>query len=216
MGGRDILKELLQKLLQSLSSKDGQSKKTIYLMIIALVALFLLLLGNSFTSKKDHSNQSDQLKLQEPLEQNEQETMKRDTSKESVGNDLESSYEEDLKKMLEKIQGVSEVDVMVNLDSTDVKIYEKDLIKGQQTTDESDNNGGIRKVEDQTEETQIVLVRQGDKEVPLLVQTKKPKVRGVFVVAKGVDQATVKMWVIEAVAKVLDVPTHKVSVMPKN
>src|SRR5690625_6556456 len=48
----------------------------------------------------------------------------------------------------EKIQGVSEVEVMVNLDSTNVKVYEKNLITGQQTTDESDKNGGTRKVED--------------------------------------------------------------------
>src|SRR5690625_6668223 len=108
--------------------------------------------------------------------------------------------------MLEKIKGVSEVEVMVNLDATNSKGYEKNLIKGQQTTDESDEHGGIRKVEDQTEETQVVFVREGDREIPLLVQTKKPDVRGVFVVAKGVDHATVKMWVIESVAKVLDVP----------
>src|SRR5690625_7889355 len=100
----------------------------------------------------------------------------------------------------EKIQGVSEVEVMVNLDSTNVKVYEKNLIKGQQTTDESDKNGGTRKVEDHTEETKAVLVRQGDQEVPLLIQTKKQTVRGVFVVAKGDDNATVQMCVIEDVS----------------
>lgn len=214
MGGRDILKEKIQKFLQSLTGEDNHSKKNIYLIIIALVALILVIFGNPFSSSK--SDNTSQLHIQESLEEPTQETLKNNDDKSSIGQSLESSYEKDLKEMLEKIQGVSEVDVMVNLDSTDVKVYEKNLIKGQQTTDETDNNGGIRKVEDQTEETQIVLVRQGDKEVPLLVQTKKPKVRGVFVVAKGVDQATVKMWVIEAVAKVLDVPTHKVSVMPKN
>lgn len=214
MGRRSILKKILQKFLQSISGDNQQSKKTGYLIIIALIALFLLILGNTFSSSKQKNN--NELEIKDPLEQNTKETAAKETSNELLADELEVSYEKDLQEMLEKINGVSEVDIMVNLDSTDIKIYEKDLIKGQQTTDETDKNGGIRKVEDHTEESQIVLVRQGDQEVPLLVQTRKPNVRGVFVVAKGVDQASVKMWVVETIAKVLDVPTHKVSVMPKN
>ncbi len=71
-------------------------------------------------------------------------------------------------------------------------------------------------VEDENEEQQVVLVRQGDQEVPLLVETRKPEVRGVLVVAKGAEQATVQEWVVQAVSRVLDVPTHRISVMPKN
>lgn len=202
-----------QKLLQFFQLKN-LSTKTKYLIIIALVALLLMILGNEFTSsnkKTDHNPSVENLQTDQV-----EETISKDSKTELIVTELEGSYEEDLKMMLNNIQGVSEAEVMVNLDSTNVKVYETNLIKGQQITNESDNNGGIRKVEDQTEETQVVLVRQGDQEVPLLVQTEKPKVRGVFVVAKGVDHSAVKMWVIEAVARVLDVPTHKVSVMPKN
>lgn len=210
MGGRNILREKLQQLFQL----KNLSKKTKYLMIIALIALLLMVLGNAFTSTSNKAGNNPIIENQ----QNDQvkETISKESATELIVSELEESYEKDLQEMLNNIQGVSEVEVMVNLDSTNVKVYEKNLIKGQQITDESDTNGGIRKVEDQTEETQVVLVRQGDQEVPLLIQTEKPKVRGVFVVAKGVDHATVKTWVIEAVARVLDVPTHKVSVMPKN
>ena len=131
-------------------------------------------------------------------------------------NELEQTYKKDLELMLSKIQGVENVEVMINLDSTNVKVYEKNLITGKQLTDEKDKNGGNREIEDHTEETEVVLVRQGDQEVPLLIQTKKPSVRGVLVVATGVDHATVKQWVIESTSRVLNVPTHKVSVMPKN
>src|SRR5699024_11922411 len=101
--------------------------------------------------------------------------------------ELESSYETDLEDMLNKIEGVSDAEVLVNLDSTTVKVYEKDLITNQQTTEEEDTNGGTREVDDSTQESTAVLVRQADKEVPLLVQTKKPDVRGVFVIEKGAD-----------------------------
>lgn len=186
-----------------------------YLIIIALIGLLLIIVGNLF------STESKNVKENEPFQITSEDEEITEASSKSEGielivEELEESFEQDLKVMLEKIQGVSEVEVMVNIDSTNIKVYEKNLIRGQQTTDESDKNGGVRKVEDHTEESQVVLVRQGDQEVPLLVQTKKPEVRGVLVVAKGVDHATVKMWVIESVSKVLDVPTHRVSVMPKN
>jgi len=211
------LKDKLRNLFKPANENDhseGPPKRTKYLIIIAVIGLLLIVLGNVFTSKKESV---DEPKMTLPPDDQATETASKEKNTSTADvSELEDSYEEHLEGMLNKIKGVSEAEVMVNLDSTNVKVYEKNLIKGQQTTDESDKNGGTRKVEDHTEETQAVLVRQGDQEVPLLIQTKKPSVRGVFVVAKGVDHATVQMWVIEAVSKVLDVPTHKVSVMPKN
>src|SRR5699024_9322226 len=111
--------------------------------------------------------------------------------------------------------GVSDAEVLVNLDSTTVKVYEKDLITNQQTTEEEDTNGGTREVDDSTQESTVVLVRQADKEVPLLVQTKKPDVRGVFVIAKGADLPSVQELIVESSSRVLDVSVHRMSVKPK-
>lgn len=209
------MKALLRKLFHSkMDGKKGLTKKTNYIIIIGLVGLLLLIVSNVFTKKTDPTSGSADYGLMADDEKAETVSKKVTATKDVA--DLEGNFEKDIKEMLEKIQGISEVEVMVNLDSANVKIYEKNLITGKQTTDESDTNGGTRMVEDHTEETQVVLVREGDKEVPLLVQTKKPKVRGVFVVAKGVDHPTRKQWVIESVARVLDVSTHRVSVMPKN
>ncbi len=212
------MKEKLRKLFKF---KDGgpklkkPPKKIGYLLVIALTGLLLLILGNTFSSGPAETVTQNDFNKSNMNHQAEEVSSDEEQATSDV-NELETSYEKDLQTMLEKIQGVSEVEVMVNLDSTNVKVYEKNLITGQQTNKESDKNGGARKVEDQTEETETVLVRQGDKEVPLLIQTKKPEVRGVFVVAKGADHAAVKKWIIEATARVLDVPTHRVSVMPKN
>lgn len=214
MGGRDKLKEKLKEVWKKLMAKQP-NKKTSYLIIIALVALFLLIVGNLFSSKEKVPSASPPTTEQSEVDDEAENVSTDNSDTREIVKELEENYRSDLEGMLNQIEGVSESAVMINLDSTNIKVFEKDLIKGQQTTEEKDTNGGNRKVEDQTEETQAVLVRQGDQEVPLLVQTKKPKVRGVFIVAKGVERATVKMWVIEAVSSVLDVPTHKVSVMPK-
>lgn len=210
---------MIEKLKQFFSKKDSDSnvknpsKKIRYLIVIGLLGLLLVILSNAFSSSSNKGKE-DLLKTNQP-DQDTNSTFAKKESATSDVDELEASYEKDLETMLDKIQGISDAEVMVNLNSTKVKVYEKNLITDQQTTDESDKNGGTRDVEDNSEETETVLVRQGDKEVPLLIQTKKPDVRGVFVVAKGVDHATVKKWVIESVARVLDVPVHKVSVMPK-
>ena len=62
-------------------------------------------------------------------------------------------------------------------------------------------------MEDQSQEDQLVTVRDGDEEVPVIIETKKPVIRGVLVVAGGAENMTVKNWIIEAVTRVLDVPS---------
>ena len=84
-----------------------------------------------------------------------------------------------------------------------------------QTTTETDQNGGERQIEDLSKDEKLVIIRDGDKEIPLITETKKPEIRGVLVVADGAKNISVKSMIIEAVSRALDVPTHKVSVQPK-
>ncbi|GGK02736.1 stage III sporulation protein AG [Lentibacillus kapialis] len=211
------MKNLFNKIFRQSDSSDKISKKAGYIIVIGLIGLLLLIIGNVFSSNDDGDDPSIKYDPSEKAkDQKTDETFSGKSSKTSDVTEIEGSYEEDLKKMLNKIEGVSEAEVMVNLDSTKVKVYEKNLITSQQVTEESDTNGGTRDIEDSQKETKVVLVNQGDKEVPLLIRTQKPDVRGVFVVAKGVDHATVEKRAIEAISRVLDVPVHRVSVMPKN
>lgn len=208
------MKKFFEKFFQSKGGSKKVSNKIGYIIILGLIGILLIFFNNILTTS---SNETEMDKTVEPQQkENIEVSNTEDNESTSDVEVLEKDFEKDLEEMLNKIKGVSDVEVMVNLASTNVQVYEKNIIKGQQTTDETDKNGGIRKVEDQTEETQIVFVRQGDREVPLLVTTEKPEVNGVFVVAKGADHATVKKWIVEAVSRVLDVPTHKVSVMPKS
>ena len=86
-------------------------------------------------------------------------------------------------------------------------------MKRSQTTGETDKTGGKREVEDESLDEKTVIIREGDKETPVVLRT-EPKVRGVLVVAKGVDNIQVKAMV-KAVIRLLDVPAHRVSVSPK-
>ncbi|UOQ85976.1 stage III sporulation protein AG [Gracilibacillus salinarum] len=209
----------MEKFLSNLKAKDKKPTKIQYIALLVLVAVFVMLVSNIFSDNDDNqslnqpqtmiesSSSDDKNSTPSPIEGS-------DAS--SKISDLESSYEKDLVPLLEKINGLSEVEVMVNLDATNEQVYQKNLVIGSQITNETDQNGGTRKIEDETREQTVVFIRQGEQEVPLLVQTKRPEVRGVLVVAKGVDNLEVKKWVLDAVSKVLDVPAHRISIMPKS
>lgn len=197
-------------LLANFFKNEKEFKKRKYIIIVALIGILFILISNMLQPKKKDAYEmplSNQQVTEEPA-------LEEVTLIESVKK-MEEVYEDDLQSMLNQIQGVAEVEVMVNVDSTNTNVYEKDLILGNQTTDESDKNGGTRKVEDQMKETKLVYIRQGDQEVPILVQTKKPDIRGVFIIAKGAEDNNIKQQIVDAVSKVLDVPTYKISVMPK-
>lgn len=177
-----------------------------------MVGLLFIVFSNIFTTNKKPEEH-----VQLSLESNEKEQLSIDDESSLIVNvaEIESRYEKDLQAMLNNIDGVSDAEVMVNLNSSNVKVYEKNTSIGKQFTEEIDKSGGERSIDDETEENEIVFVRQGDREVPLLIQTNKPDVKGVLIIAKGAHNMEIKKWIIDSVSKVLDVPTHRISVMPK-
>ncbi|MGM7701927.1 stage III sporulation protein AG [Pseudalkalibacillus sp. Hm43] len=133
----------------------------------------------------------------------------------SLIRELEEHYENQLKELLDEMIGVQDAEVMVILDSTFRKIVEKEISKQESTTDETDKNGGKRKsTTSQTDEKVIIIDGKGGKE-PFIVSVEKPQVTGVLIVADGAENLQVKNWIIEAVSRVFDMPSHKVSVIAK-
>lgn len=185
-------------------------RKKLLIVALALIGIVFIIFGDFFKKERD-------LELGVIHEQVESEEAVAKVNEQFISDisEMEAQYEKSLQEMLNKINGITEVEVMVNIDSTNVQMYEKDIVFGSQTTVETDQGGGRRTVEDETKETKVVYVRQGDQEVPVLLKTEKPLVRGVFIIAKGVENATVKQMVTEAVSRVLDVPTYRISVLPK-
>lgn len=209
-------KQWFRKLFAKDENQDKKTSKYQYLLIVLLFGAAIMLISNLFL-KDENMNSS--LPVLGNSTNEKQEDVETFGQKQSGGNetiaDYEHQYETQLKEALEGIVGVSDVMVVVNLDSTEKRVLEKNTILKSQTTSEMDREGGERKVEDQSQDEQIVIIRDGEKEVPIVLETKKPEIRGVLVVAKGADNVQVKKWIIESVTKLLDVPSHRVSVMPK-
>jgi stage III sporulation protein AG len=206
-------------LKQLLSKNEKQEKKNTkyqYLLIVGIFGATIMLANNILFSDSKMGETVTTFQNQTVTEED-VEAFGNKTG--GAGNDTisdyESAYEAELKDALEQMLGVNKVSVIVNVDATDKKVLEKNTVTQTQTTNETDREGGTRKVEDVSVDEQLVIVRSGEKEGPILIETKKPSIRGVLVVAQGAENIQVKKWIIEAVTRVLDVPVHRVAVMPK-
>ncbi|XID94146.1 stage III sporulation protein AG [Paenibacillaceae bacterium WGS1546] len=128
---------------------------------------------------------------------------------------IEAEIEGRLKEMLERMVGVGTVDVMATIESTEETVVQLNEKMMQTITDETDRNGAKRHITDVSRDGQVVLYEVSGSQSPIVVKKVKPKIRGILIVAKGADNATVRRMIAEAVSGGLDVPIHRVSVTPR-
>lgn len=203
---------------QFFSNEEGDKKNTKYhyLVLVLLFGAAIMIFSNLFVTDQDENGK---LPVFNQGSENSGEDVaafgQSKSSENQVIKDYEAAYETQLKEALEGIRGVSDVTVVVNVEATERRVLEKNKVTQSQITDEVDREGGKRKVEDSSTDEQVVIIRDGEKEVPIVLETLKPEIRGVLVVANGAENIQVKKWIVEAVTRALDVPSHRVAVMPK-
>jgi stage III sporulation protein AG len=130
--------------------------------------------------------------------------------------EIESELESQLKDLLESMVGVGTADVMVTVDSTEETVVQLNEKKMSQITEETDRNGASRHITNITNDGQVVLYEvSGGIQAPIIVKKLKPRIRGVLIVAKGAENQTVHKLIAEAVSRGLDVPMHRISVVPR-
>ncbi|WP_108490747.1 stage III sporulation protein AG [Bacillus velezensis] len=216
---------ILKKQLMIGQAKDGEKPKLTkyhYFLFVFVLGVSFMLVSQLFSSpEKTEKDQTAQTVMSGRTEDKSGQKSapvfkaSKDGSAKTTIDDYERDYENQLKEILETIIGVEDVSIVVNVDATSLKVFEKNKTEKDTTTEETDKEGGKRSVTDQTSEEQIVMIRNGDQETPVVVQTKKPDIRGVLVVAQGVDNVQIKKTIIDAVTRVLDVPSYRVAVAPK-
>lgn len=123
--------------------------------------------------------------------------------------DLPEMKEDDLEarltKVLSKVDGAGEVDVVINYESTGEKTAAY--------SSNSQNSVGKDGAESSSESNSMVTTqKQGDTN-PVILEEKTPKVRGVVVVSQGASDISVKMDLLNAVVTLLNVSPDKVEVL---
>lgn len=186
--------DLLDKFLEKVKKENIKD----YIVPILLVGLALVVGYNVFI-KKDSDNDAyinNYLKTEQSI------------SNSDLIEDYSSTLERRLENILTNIKGVGKVAVMVTVEETYEKVPAKNTIKSSEKTKESDSEGGTREVIREDYNEQVVV---NNNQLALIKQL-KPTIKGVIVVAEGVDDIRVKEKLYTAVKTVLGIPGNRVEI----
>jgi stage III sporulation protein AG len=112
--------------------------------------------------------------------------------------------------ILAKIEGAGKVDVSITLASSGQKSYATNIRHDARESKESNGQGSKSSLEESN--TQDIAVSSGN---PLLIEEKTPEILGVLVVADGARWPVLREKITNATATLLNIPVHKVQVMPR-
>lgn len=132
-----------------------------------------------------------------------------DESYNNMPNDYTTVLERKLEDILSRLKGVGEVKVMITLEETEEVVPAFNTTKNNETTKETDSQGGTREI---IREDMTIQVVTGDEGSPIVLKEIKPTIRGVIVIAEGADDLSVKEMLYEAVKTALGIPGNRVEV----
>jgi len=128
----------------------------------------------------------------------------------------EKNYEEkqknDLKNILKKMNGVGDVEVMMSFENGEQKVPAYDKNSQKSTTEETDNEGGKRVNNQDTDGSKVVMTTSDGNNEPFILTTYKPKLRGVIIIAEGAENSKTKYEIEQAVSKLYNLSLDKVNV----
>lgn len=156
-----------------------------------------------------------------PMEEKEADELvsanKQELLQELYENDKDMSvYEEKLSKrlieILQKIDGAGKVDAWVRVSEGKELVLSMEHTEDLTKLKEQDSAGGTRLEDKKAETRTVILDKNGN---PYVIKTIEPQIEGVFVVAEGAGNSTVKKHITEAVEVLFDIEPHRIKVAKK-
>lgn len=191
-----------------LNLKSGKER---WLMLLA-VGLTVLILALP-SGEREETRETDSRALKSNVSDSAEEETAAAASKSVLT--YEQQLEKRLEEILSRVDGVGNVEVMIVLKSSEEKVWRVDRDTSYSITQETDQSGGSRKVENQEVSEDTILSGQTGQEGPLLEKELKPEIGGVVVSAEGGGSPQVQAEISAAVEALFDVPSHKIKVLKR-
>jgi len=122
-----------------------------------------------------------------------------------------TDLEKRLSVVLSNIHGAGRVELTLFYASSGSKEYAVDKNEEVRETNET-SQGGLKRV---IKETRVSQQMAGDSQQGLLVDAHSPQVVGALVVADGARSAAVREEISGALISLLDLPAHRITVLPR-
>ena len=205
-----MLKESIKKFKESISKqKEQNNKKNIENLVVFLILLIITIIAINtiWGGKKEETKQEDGNTSYKKLAENINNSIDSNNSQLN-----EYNLEENLEDILSKIAGVGKVKVLVTYSETSevVAMYnEKNTLNN---TEETDTNGGVRKIEQTDTDREIIYEEKNGQKTPITQKVIMPKIEGAIVTAEGASNPAINTNIIQAVSAVTGVSTYRIQV----
>lgn len=197
----------MHELKEKIANLFKQKNITNLIILLLLVIMFYLVVsyftGVNNITKSEKTN----------LEKVSKEDMNSNSQKDSEVLSYQEKQEKDLERILGKINGVGSVDVVINFQSSEVKVPAVDNSSQKSTTEETDSEGGTRVNSQETYGDKIVMSNSSNGSEPVILKTEKPEVLGVMVVAEGAEDSKIKYEITKAISSLYNISVDKVNVL---
>ena len=205
-----MLKESIKKFKESISKqKEQNNKKNIENLVVFLILLIITIIAidTIWGGKKEETNQENGNTSYKKLAENINNSIDSNNSQLN-----EYNLEENLEDILSKITGVGKVKVLVTYSETSevVAMYnEKNTLNN---TEETDTNGGVRKIEQTDTDKEIIYEEKNGQKTPITQKVIMPKIEGAIVTAEGASNPAIKTNIIQAVSAATGISTYRIQV----
>ncbi|MFA6866152.1 MAG: hypothetical protein WCR54_01415 [Clostridia bacterium] len=164
--------------------------------VIAIAIMLLIFSGNSSLFNSSNTANTNSSKS----------TNENVSTSGNEGNYL--STEKELALVLSKIEGVGEVEVMINYESTSEKITAKTISNNTTNTVSGTTNSSTTT---NTTESPVILNNNGNSQ-PYILKEITPPIKGVIVVAEGANNAVVKLAIMRACQTILQINANNIEI----
>lgn len=202
-----MLKEKLGQVKAMMVKKtEGNPKKTIENLVVFVIILVVTIVAINMIWKEDKQHPSEQDDTKVLAQKNQ--TIQEKESQVVEQNELEQKLE----TILSKIEGAGNVEVLITYSQSSelVPVYNESSTVS--TTEESDQQGGTRKIEENTTQKEVIYEENSGQKELVTQKVINPKVEGAIILAEGAEDSTVKTNIVQAVEAVTGIATHKIQV----
>lgn len=200
--------------LQIIKSKfnkesEGNNKRKIENLVVFLVLLIITIIaintiwGDKNEEVKKDDNKSSYKQLAESIDNN------IDSNNQQLA---EYNLEQSLEDILSKISGVGKVKVLVTYSETSEVIAMYNEKQTASNTEETDTNGGVRKIEETDTNKEIIYEEINGQKTPITQKVVMPKIEGAIITAEGAGNVNVKTNIIQAVSAATGLATYRIQV----
>lgn len=131
----------------------------------------------------------------------------------SNNNELsEYNLEENLEDILSKIAGVGKVQVLITYSESSEVVVMYNEKNSLNSTEETDTNGGVRKIEQTDTDKEIIYEEKDGEKTPITQKVIMPKIEGAIITAQGATDPTIKTNIIQAVSAATGISTYRIQV----